>query len=131
MTSTPQSTPFSTPPTQFVYVKDPGLTRLAEKRQSARVDFCSVLDMNQQQPTAIPSQESFESIESRDLSQGGLSFYCQTAPPDRWLIIRLADESGVDRFLTARIVRCEKDYDDEEKRFTIGCEFTGRLEPLA
>ena len=121
--------PFSTPPAQFVYVNDPGLPKLAEKRQSSRVEFCSVLEVNQQQPTSIPSKESFETIEARDLSQGGLAFYATTAPPDRWLIIRLADESGIDRFLTAKIVRCEKDYDDDEKRFIVGCEFTGRLEP--
>lgn len=111
----------------FVYIKDVGLPRLAEKRQSTRVDFCCSLDMNQQDPSQIV-HDAFQQIEARDLSQGGLSFYCNQAPEDRWLIIRINDETGAERLLTASIVRCEKDYDDPQKRFIIGCEFTGRLE---
>jgi hypothetical protein len=124
-------TPFVFDASQFVYINDPGLPKLAEKRSTARVHFFSSLGMNEQQLASLPSLESFSPIESRDLSQGGMSFYCDAAPEDRWLIIRIAEDDGTNRLLTARIVRCEKDYDDESMRFIVGCEFTGRLEPVS
>lgn len=96
-----------------------------DKRKSQRVRYCAAIPVNSS-PTGVPENAEFETVEARDLSQNGFSFYSATAPEEPWLLVQLGDEREI-VYMWARVVRCEKDYDDRQRRFIVGCQFVRQL----
>jgi len=105
---------------------DAGVLVWLDKRKSPRVRYCALLAVNANTTAEVPKDAAFESVETRDLSQKGASFYCAKAPDEPALIVQLGEPSAP-LFMLARIVRCEKDYEDPQRRFIVGCEFVGQL----
>jgi len=105
---------------------DAGILVWLDKRKSPRVAYCALLPVNPNLAANATKDMEFESVETRDLSQTGCSFFCSQAPDEPTLIVQLG-EPPTPLFMVARIVRCEKDYDDPQRRFIVGCEFVGQL----
>ncbi len=98
-----------------------GIDVWKDKRRSKRVQYCAVIPVTHG-PTPVPSRTKFVPVETRDLSQNGMSFYSQTAPEEPTIVVQLGDDRDA-LYYSARVVRCEKDYDDPARRFIVGCEF--------
>ncbi|MBM4001126.1 MAG: PilZ domain-containing protein [Planctomycetes bacterium] len=103
-----------------------GIPVWLDQRKSPRVEYTAVVPVNaaSHDGAAVPSV--FETVETRDLSQQGISFCAATAPADRPIVLRLGTEGAPVQML-ARVTRCERDYDDPMRRFIVACEFVGLL----
>ncbi len=108
------------------FAPDAGISVWLDKRKSPRVQYCAAVPVNANNVGGLPPAEQFESVETRDLSQKGLSFYAAKAPEDRPIILQMGAASDP-VFMLARVTRCERDYDDPQRRFIVGCEFVGRV----
>ena len=73
----------------------------------------------------LPARRKFYEVECEDISAGGMGFYMNRPPDFDALVVALGrppDES----FLTARVIRVMKVERDGQRRYLVGCRFTGR-----
>ncbi|MDY0166830.1 MAG: PAS domain-containing protein [Thermoguttaceae bacterium] len=74
----------------------------------------------------LPSRNHFFEVVCEDISAGGISFYLDTPPDFKRVVVGLGQPPQLSFFI-AEIVRVlEKEIDGQEQ-FLVGCRFTGRI----
>jgi hypothetical protein len=73
----------------------------------------------------LPQQMDFRLVQCRDLSPEGFSFYHESVPRQRRLIVALGTPPF--DFFEAEMVRREPAHCERERGWIIGCRFTRRL----
>lgn len=108
------------------FVADAALRSWLNKRKSARVPYTTPVEVLLDADKGLPESRQFITVQPRDLSQRGIAFYSDYAPCERPVIVKLGS-ARESLFLLARITRCERDFDDAQRRFVVGCEFVRRI----
>ncbi|GIW94159.1 MAG: hypothetical protein KatS3mg110_2200 [Pirellulaceae bacterium] len=96
--------------------------RWQSRRRHVRVRFHTLAGASLDSDLHTGSPRRFVAVETRDLSMGGVSFYSPEAPTERAILLQIGPPDDTVLIL-ARISRCERDFDDPQRRFLIGCAF--------
>jgi PAS domain S-box-containing protein len=74
----------------------------------------------------LPARRKFFEVECEDLSAGGMGFY-MNRPPDFDTLVVALGRPPEESYLTARVVRVMRADQNGERRYLVGCRFTGRV----
>jgi len=103
-----------------------GSPRGVEMRKSPRRAFQHQQWIGPIIGTRMPQRDEFFEVVCEDISAGGVSFYLPQRPQFERLVVALGKPPALTYF-TADVVRvAEKDVDGQ-RRFSLGCRFTGRI----
>jgi hypothetical protein len=73
-----------------------------------------------------PDADEFVTVQCRDISSGGISFFADQRPAFEMCVIRLCG-AGQPKYLTARIKRTAESSHPEHGPYVVGCKFLGTL----
>lgn len=74
----------------------------------------------------LPARNRFFEVICEDISAGGISFYLDTPPDFKRVVVGLGQPPRLSLF-TAEIVRVAQNEIDGRRQFLVGCRFTGRI----
>ncbi len=92
------------------------------RRRHVRVQYRTSAEARIDCVEELATECGFFSVETRDLSLSGISFYSDTAPSERAILLKLGPpEDSV--LILGRVTRCERDFEDPKRRFQVACTF--------
>ena len=100
---------------------DEGL-RSSQRRQYPYPQTIALVDDGR-----LPAAEDFFSVQCRDLSSGGVSFYLDAAPQFDRLVVALGVPPDL-RYLSARVVHVQEVHLNGFPKHLVGCRFDQRVE---
>jgi len=74
----------------------------------------------------MPIFDEMSGVDCRDISGGGMSFYAESEPNYKRLLVSLGLSPNSHYFL-AKVVRSSRDAEGEDERYIVGCEFIKRI----
>ncbi len=77
----------------------------------------------------LPTAADFANVRCRDIGAGGFAFLCDVPPGYRDLVVVLGTEPSK-LYLTASIKHVTDCPTGEKEKFLVGCEYTGRIDPI-
>ena len=97
----------------------------SERRESDRHPYRCVQLMAPFDGENLPNQEAFRQVLCHDLSPSGFSYFCDSRPTERLLIVALGKVPL--RFYVAEVVHTQLAQTEHGGQYHVGCRFVRRL----